>query len=90
MIGLFGVGQATVRRMGLLEALESRFGDSMQGYEVDRHSQHCPGWSFAQAPGSPLLLMRDGVEQALFAPLPDDARQTSGCVTRTSPPDTTA
>lgn len=70
MIGLFGIGQAAAQRMGLLGALENRFTTSMTAYEVDRQGQRRPGMSFAQAPGTPHLLLRGDVEQALFAALP--------------------
>jgi 2-polyprenyl-6-methoxyphenol hydroxylase-like FAD-dependent oxidoreductase len=46
MIGLFGIGQAAAKRMGLLEAMGDRHDPHGVSYEVDRAGRRHPGIGF--------------------------------------------
>ncbi|MET0402276.1 MAG: FAD-dependent monooxygenase, partial [Cystobacter sp.] len=71
-IGLFGTGQASARRLGVLDTLVDRRSPRMRTYEVDRAHRQQDGMSFVDAPGMPLPLLRGDVENALFTALPKD------------------
>ncbi|QRO01716.1 FAD-dependent monooxygenase [Archangium violaceum] len=71
-IGLFGTGQASARRLGVLDTLVDRNSPLMTTYEVDRANHRTRGMSFVDAPGAPLPLLRGDVENSLFSALPKD------------------
>lgn len=70
-IGLFGTGQASARRLGVLEAMGNRWHPESVTYEVDRANRRGKGVNFADLPGAPRVLLRGDVENALFAALPE-------------------
>jgi len=69
-IGLFGTGQASARRLGVLEAMGNRKHPQTKTYEVDRANRRDKGLNFADVPGAPRMLLRGDVENALFDALP--------------------
>ena len=71
-VGLFGTGQASARRLGVLDSLVDRNSSRIATYEIDRAHHRTQGMSFVDAPGTPLPLLRGDVENALFSALPTD------------------
>ncbi|AKT38528.1 FAD-dependent monooxygenase [Chondromyces crocatus] len=71
-IALFGTGQASAERLGLLDAMSSRQHPRGVTYEVDRADRRGHGLSFADLPGGPRVLLRGDVENALFDALPEE------------------
>ncbi|WP_438022415.1 FAD-dependent monooxygenase [Sorangium sp. So ce233] len=70
-IALFGTGQASSRRLGVLEAMGNRKHPQTKTYEVDRANRRRKGMTFADVPGEPRMLLRGDVENALFNALPE-------------------
>lgn len=70
-IGLFGTGQASAERLGVLEAMGNRRHPQSMTYEVDRADRRGKGLSFADLPGEPRMLLRGDIENALFDALPE-------------------
>ncbi|WP_437507257.1 FAD-dependent monooxygenase [Sorangium sp. So ce1099] len=70
-IALFGTGQASAKRLGVLEAMGSRKHPQTKTYEVDRANRRRKGMTFADVPGQPRMLLRGDVENALFNALPE-------------------
>ncbi|MDC3961880.1 FAD-dependent monooxygenase [Polyangium jinanense] len=72
-IGLFGTGQASAKRLGVLEAMGNRNHPQSKTFEVDRANRRRKGMAFADVPGAPRMLLRGDVENALFDALPEQA-----------------
>ncbi|MDC0745398.1 FAD-dependent monooxygenase [Polyangium mundeleinium] len=70
-IGLFGTGQASAKRLGVLEAMGNRRHPQTLTYEVDRSNRRRKGMNFADVPGEPRMLLRGDVENGLFSALPE-------------------
>ncbi|MDI3291533.1 FAD-dependent monooxygenase [Polyangium sp. 15x6] len=70
-IGLFGTGQASAKRLGVLEAIGNRAPPQSVAYEVDRGNRRRKGLNFADVPGEPRVVMRGDIENALFSALPE-------------------
>lgn len=68
---LFGAGQASAGRLGVLEAIGDRT-PHPTAYDVDRRGRRTPGMSLDNLPGKPRVVLRGDVERALFEALPDD------------------
>ncbi|WP_214322638.1 FAD-dependent monooxygenase [Nonomuraea sediminis] len=71
-IMLFGTGEASARRLGVLEAIGDRSHPRLANYEVNRAGRRTPGLNPAGLPGRPRQLLRGDVEQGLFSALPSD------------------
>jgi len=70
-IALFGTGQASAKRLGVLEAMGNRTHPQSRTYEIDRANRRSKGRSFADLPGEPRMLLRGDIENALFDALPE-------------------
>lgn len=70
-IGLFGTGQASARRLGVLEAMGNRKHPQSMTYEINRANRRSKGRSFADLPGEPRMLLRGDIENGLFSALPE-------------------
>ncbi|WP_218920899.1 FAD-dependent monooxygenase [Melittangium boletus] len=71
-IALFGTGQASAKRLGVMETLVDRSSPQMRTYEIDRGKRRYKGMSFVDVPGAPRPLLRGDMENSLFAALPRD------------------
>lgn len=71
MVALFGAGQISARRLGVLDHLHDR-SPSVPNLDIDRRGGRRPGFAFRDAPGTPWVMLRGDVEQAAFATLPSD------------------
>lgn len=69
-IALFGTGQASARRLGVLDAMGTRQPPDGVTYEIDRADRRTVGMNFTDVPGEPRMLLRGDVENALFTALP--------------------
>jgi len=70
-IFLFGTGQASAKRLGVLEAMGNRRHPQSMNYEIDRANRRGKGLSLTDLPGEPRTLLRGDVENALFSALPE-------------------
>ncbi|MEU4156469.1 FAD-dependent monooxygenase [Actinoplanes sp. NPDC026670] len=70
-VALFGAGRAAADRLGISAHLHNRASE-VPGVDIDRHGRRRPGLTFADAPGSPWMLLRGDAEQAAFTELPPD------------------
>jgi 2-polyprenyl-6-methoxyphenol hydroxylase-like FAD-dependent oxidoreductase len=70
-IALFGAGKAAAKRLGILDGMADRKSGGIT-FDIDRFGGRRPGFGFAEAPGSPSMMLRGDVEQAAFEALPQD------------------
>ncbi|MFC3997706.1 FAD-dependent monooxygenase [Nocardiopsis sediminis] len=70
-IMVFGTGVASARRLGVLDAIGDRTPRAAT-VEVNRAGRRTPGMNPGSLPGTPRVVLRGDVEQALFSALPDD------------------
>jgi 2-polyprenyl-6-methoxyphenol hydroxylase-like FAD-dependent oxidoreductase/uncharacterized membrane protein len=69
---LFDAGEATAKRLGILDNLTDRTDPNAPTYEINREDERHKGFSFADGPRQGRKLLRGDIEQALFEELPSN------------------
>ncbi|MBE2997918.1 FAD-dependent monooxygenase [Nocardiopsis sp. HNM0947] len=70
-VGVFGTGQASASRLGVMEDIPDRSPAGASAFEVTRGGKRWKGMGYNELPGHPLSALRGDIEAALFDNLPE-------------------